>query len=201
MRASEYVKNFPSDLPDHVKNEIKEYQWVLSYYETQYQDDTGGVTGWLDYVGGVFGYNLYHYTEVSKVTILRLKFITNGEVFNLGVVSNKSGKTEIVHDEGVDSFWEDMQDKVNSFFKGLLSKFKTRLGQVKWWQWILIVVAAIILIPTVLGFISPAFGRWLIKILKAFGTWLLKGIKKVLHVLGRIVTAPFRFIKGLFTKK
>ncbi len=65
------------DLTDEAKSNLQNKQWVLRFAETAYTEYNG----------------LYnpHYdaTRVSDVTILRLKFETEGQVFNLGVVDNK----------------------------------------------------------------------------------------------------------------
>ena len=65
------------DLTDEAKSNLQNKQWVLRFAETAYTEYNG----------------LYnpHYdaTRVSDVTILRLKFETEGQVYNLGVVDNK----------------------------------------------------------------------------------------------------------------
>ena len=177
MSAREYVDNFPSDVPDNVAKDIKKQKWVLSYHETQYESETGGVMGFLSYLGGVFGDNLYHYTEVSDVTILRLKFITDGVVYNLGVVSNIGGKSDVVHDEG-GGFWDDMQDKVKSYFNDLLNKVKSRVSKIKWWQWIVLVVAVLIVVLVIICVIFPAAGKLVIKAITAPFRAIAKARKK-----------------------
>ncbi|MDE5722200.1 MAG: hypothetical protein K2I30_05630 [Clostridia bacterium] len=186
MSAKEYVDNFPSELPDELKSEIKKQQWVLSYYETQYESDTGGVFGWLNYVtgGAIFGRNLYHYTEVSDVTVLRLKFITDGEVYNLGVVSNIGGTSDIVYDEG-GGFWDDVKDKINdvkdkisSSLKDLLNKGKSILGKVQWWQWLVIALTVIIVAVVVICVIFPAAGKLIIKLITAPFKAISNAVKK-----------------------
>ena len=73
------VSNFVSseDLTEETKASLQNKQWVLRFVETSYTEYNG----------------LYnpHYdaTRISDVTILRLKFETEGQVFNLGVVDNK----------------------------------------------------------------------------------------------------------------
>lgn len=56
---------------------LKKQKWVLSFLETPYE-----VTRSLEE-------EHYSSTRVSNVTILRLKFKTNGVVYNLGVIDNK----------------------------------------------------------------------------------------------------------------
>lgn len=161
MSASEYVDNFPCALPENVAADIKKQQWVLSYYETPFKNDGGGVFGFLSYAGSAIGgANIKHMTEVSNATILRLKYITDGVTYNLGVVSNKGGTSQIVYDEG-NGFIKHAKNNIKSFFNNLWNKtvgfFKNVLGGVKWWQWLLIVLAIIIGIPIVLFIIVPGF--------------------------------------------
>lgn len=69
--VSEFVKN--NNLTNAVKNEVVKKEWVLNFYETAYD-------------GSDTHYDFF--TKVSNVSILRLKFETNGVVYNLGVVDN-----------------------------------------------------------------------------------------------------------------
>ena len=56
---------------------ISNCQWILFFAETKYVD------------GVVNGYPLKEYSSVGKVSLLRLKFISSGTVYDLGVVDNK----------------------------------------------------------------------------------------------------------------
>ena len=88
QRTSEFVKNFESEnivytgtlfnkisygkFSDEAKEELSKTSWVLSFAETDL-----GITP-----------NREMSTLVSNVTVLRLKFETDGKVYNLGAVSN-----------------------------------------------------------------------------------------------------------------
>ena len=63
-------------LTSEAETALKEKQWVLRFYESDYQLINSS-TIW-EYV-----------TEVTDVTLLRLRFETAGVVYNLGVVDNK----------------------------------------------------------------------------------------------------------------
>lgn len=74
------------------KTALKNKQWVLRFKETPYTTSSGQAEGteWITA------------TKVSDVIILRLKFKTNGVVYNLGVIDNKqtgsdtpSGETKV----------------------------------------------------------------------------------------------------------
>ena len=76
-KVSDFIANKDNDLTEETKKELEGMTWVLRFKETPYTEYNG----------------LYnpHYdaTRISEVTILRLKFETNGDVYNLGVVDNK----------------------------------------------------------------------------------------------------------------
>ena len=77
--------------------------WILRFAET---DHTG--------YSGYGSYTVFK-TLVSKVTILRLKFETDGKTYNLGVVDNKTtGDDEpfASADTAFDDLWEELQDLI-----------------------------------------------------------------------------------------
>ena len=77
VKAQDFVVN--ETLTDDVKNEIADAEWVLRFTETPFS-----VTG------GSFGTApMTMWTEIANVTILRLKFETDGKVYNMGTVMNK----------------------------------------------------------------------------------------------------------------
>lgn len=68
-----------SKINDDSMEELKSKQYVLSFLDTDYKvvrSDVDGITS-------------YYSTKVGEVSILRLKFETDGVVYNLGVVDNK----------------------------------------------------------------------------------------------------------------
>lgn len=81
-----------SKLTDEALNELKGKKWVLRFAETSYSLSGYSTTG----------STFESYTLVGDVTILRLKFETDGITYNLGVIDNKqtggkepSNETEI----------------------------------------------------------------------------------------------------------
>ena len=77
-----------SKLTDEALNELKGKKWVLRFTETSYNKASKSGMGAATY---------YHAetTMVGNVTILRLKFETDGITYNLGVIDNKrTGSTE-----------------------------------------------------------------------------------------------------------
>ncbi len=76
------VKTY-STLTDEALTELKGKKWVLRFTETDYTFYSAS---------GTFG---YFSTIVGNVTILQLKFVTDGITYNLGVIDNKqSGSSE-----------------------------------------------------------------------------------------------------------
>lgn len=73
-------------LTDDVKAELEDKAWVLRFLETNRTNKT------------TLGGTEYSSTLVGDVTILRLKFVTDGITYNLGVVDNKqTGGTDPVN--------------------------------------------------------------------------------------------------------
>ena len=74
---------------------LSKTKWILRFLETKYSEETYEIT---DPITFFTTYKSYFYsTRVTDVTILRLKFETDGDPYNLGVVDNKqTGSTEPV---------------------------------------------------------------------------------------------------------
>ena len=64
-------------LSDSEKQKLKGYDWVLNFAVTDYSQSSSQY------------HSKANSTIVGEVTILRLKFTTNGIVYNLGVIDNK----------------------------------------------------------------------------------------------------------------
>lgn len=125
----ESVKDFieNEELNEETKKGLQNKQWVLRFVETDY---TGN---------GNLSAPLNKGTWVNEVTILRLKFETNGKVYNLGVVDNKQSAGLIPDNERGDG-WE-------------------------WWQILLIVIAVILVLVLLCIFIKP-FAEIMLLLLK-----------------------------------
>lgn len=84
-----------SKLTDEALNELKSKKWVLRFAETSYNKSPKSGMGAAT----------YYYAEttmVGNVTILRLKFETDGITYNLGVIDNKqTGSTEPSNSTGI----------------------------------------------------------------------------------------------------
>lgn len=147
--------------------------WIVRFIDTEY-------------VSSPLANNYKKWTEISKVTILRLKFITDGKTFNLGVVDNKvtGSKDPLgVADTKLDDFMEKMD---------------------KWWDWLflaLILIIAGIAIVFVVSILWPilwplmvAGARFVIKLIG-------KGFVLLCKAVAFIITLPFVLISKLFRRK
>ena len=82
--------NVGSEITEEGKAALKGKKWVLRFAETGYSLNSG--------YGSVTSFS----TLVGDVTILRLKFETNGKVYNLGVIDNKqTGSDKPVNNEWI----------------------------------------------------------------------------------------------------
>ena len=129
--VSEFIEK--EDLKDETKKNLENMQWVLRFAETDYMEYNGMWNPHKDM------------TKISEVTILRLKFETNGLVYNLGVIDNKQSGDEVPG------------NNENSWFDNLI-KWLIRIA--------LIVLAAILVI-----FLFPYIVDLIVYIFK--GIWWL----------------------------
>lgn len=92
-KVNEFIAN--EKLTEEGLKDLENKSWVLRFYEADYAfaQDANSYTE--------------HSTEVKDVTILRLKFETDGVVYNLGVVDNKQspGEGQLPDNENTDE-WE-----------------------------------------------------------------------------------------------
>ena len=79
-KSSEFASK--EQLTDEAKADLKNKDWVLRFYEADYS-----------FVQGSNSFTEQS-TKVNDVTILRLKFETDGVVYNLGVVDNKQSPAQ-----------------------------------------------------------------------------------------------------------
>ncbi len=166
--SADFIKN--EDLTTTASNNVQNMQYVLRFYESSYVDEE-------KFVGT---YPVGHYesgTEVSSVTILRLKFETDGVVYNLGVVDNKTTGGSLPSNNQY-TFWQRIWNSIKSFFASIWV----------WFKWVLLAIGIIILIILVLC-VEPIF-NFICKIFKALWkviSWFFKGFWFV-------IAFPFRLI-------
>ena len=110
------------------KDEISALDWVLRFEMTDYE--------YSDYSTNHNTSKTFNYSIVSDVSILRLKYETDGEVFNLGVVDNKQSGDTIPD---------------NDFIT------ETRLNWLFWLVFSVVVITVLYLIPFTRPFIVVVF--------------------------------------------
>ena len=137
--------NVGNEITEEGKAALQDKQWVLRFAETEYQIWSGAMSN------GTFS------TLVGDVTILRLKFETDGVVYNLGTIDNKqTGSDKPINEEHYE------------------------VGLSDTGKWILAIIALIILL-IVLGPILPYIIKavvWIVMLpFKAIAA-IVKGIQK-----------------------
>lgn len=131
------------DVPEDEAERIKGYDWIINFYETDYKRDFGGkdILYTLLIPGGfiwaiVDACTLYG-TIVTDVTLMRLEFEYAGDVYNLGVVSDK--QTGDVNAPG--------ENCGNCNF----------LGSLPWWAYLIIICFAPVALVLLVFFIKWLF--------------------------------------------
>lgn len=132
-------------ITDEGKESLKNKKWVLRYAETSYLYASGD------------GFYSEHMTLIDDVTILRLKFETDGVVYNLGVIDDK--RTE--SDEPINT--NEVKVEITNLAKLILG------------------ILGLILILVILGPILPFIAQaivWIIMLPFKLIAWIFKSIKK-----------------------
>ena len=125
-------------LTEQAKNDLRNMDWVLQFYqvdETTLRQIFGPAAGLTTDHNGV---------NVTDVTILRLKFVTNGLEYNLGVVDNKQTGSDKPSNE---------------------SKVVVTPAEGSGWLWSLIGIALLVLLVVVLWPAVPYIAKFLIWII------------------------------------
>ena len=149
----------PIQFTDEAMNELKGKKWVLRFTETDYT-----LTG-----SGITGTTTAYSTIVGNVTILRLKFVTDGITYNLGVIDNmQTGGNDPSGETPEFGGGEDNNGGCNSGFS---------------WEKILALFLLLLLV-ILLAPLLPTLVSLVIKILmlpfKLIGA-IIKGIEKAFH--------------------
>ncbi len=149
----ETVDEFKKENKKFVGNpNIEGLDWVLSFVETKYTEK-----GNASVTRRIYG------TQIENVSILRLKFESDGIVYNLGVVDNKQSA-----------------DTIPDFSKKI---------PLKWWHYLLMGFGTIIFFILIFSLILNPIG-FISTICKIFGfAWKL--LKLIVKVLWYFFTAPF----------
>lgn len=168
--------NVSNYITDEGKKSLEGKKWVLRFAETSYSESSLSTTG-RDIIA----------TVVGNVTILRLKFESDGQMYNLGVIDNKqSGSNDPINGSTTDI------DVVFNVFDWLAEK--TGIPR---WAWIMIAIAIpLAIILPVLSIFFPAFRAVLTAVFKGISTAIVLLIKGLVW----LILLPFRGIKALIEK-
>lgn len=173
-KAAEFVAN--EDLTDEAVTNLEDKQWVLRFYESDYENFEGASAR-----------ALRNWTVVNEITILRLKFETNGQVYNIGVVDNKQNEdNDPVNEDlsAIESALQSMQQMFSDFIE-TINVFFSNVGSffTEYW-WVIVLVLGIVLLGILCAFVKPVFTV----------------VKYVLIGLWYVITAPIQLIVWIVRK-
>lgn len=170
-------------LTNDVRKEIEGKKWVLRFW----------LSPVIEYVPSPLSY--YHVImayHVVDASILRLKFETNGKVYNLGVVDNKQTEGPTPSNPNPDDNVKDGIEDIRDFFESIKN------GLIKFWEWLQvnwwIVLLAVIGIALVVTLIVFMVKKGFVVVCKAVGTGLWYVIKYVSLGLWYLITWPVYLI-------
>lgn len=170
-------KAYSSQIINNLKNNLSNSEWVISFLETERTQKDNNILG-------VYKKFESSFTKVSKVTILRLEFETNGKAYNLGAVSNIVSSTN--YPEEVNRHW---YDGIINFFNRI-KDFFTNLTR---YHWLLIIIAVVVAIVLIIGIIKYGIGA----VINLIGLLL----KKIAQAVWWLISRPFVGIAALNKKR
>jgi hypothetical protein len=187
--VTEYIADIEKQgktIPAAEKKELLNYQWIINFYETDYEVQAGqkDILITLLMPGG-FIWSIVNSctstgTLVSDVSLMRLEFESDNKVYNLGVVDHKqTGSKNPTNDR--ETFWEWMNKKT---------------GIPIWGLKILVPIVGILLLILFIKLISlfsPVFKALVNLIVNAVGVF----VKNLIYVL----SLPIRGIRNLITRR
>ena len=157
-----FINNYKTqggELKNVTETDLKSCDYVFSFYESVIKAST------------VSGVRYVTFDIIVDTVILRIKFLSEGQVYNLGVVSNKTSSTG----ESAGNASTDLNDVIEDAKKSI-NEMLEQFGQViALVISILGIVIIIILGLSFLGILGPVL-KFIIKII----TWPFKTLKKQL---------------------
>ena len=167
MRTKDFYRTFEDGKVAGISgsyslSDIEARTWVLSYRQTPYDQVNNVFEEWFDNTGG--------YWYDFDIVVLRLKFETKGNVYDLGTVSNKVNQDVTITGNTPKGFWERLLDWIEEN-----------------WEWIviggLVIIALIILapfLPSILSFLVQLF----VLFIKGLIWVLLLPVKLIMALFG-----------------
>lgn len=162
-KVSDFINK--EDLEKDVEDELRNKQWVLRFYESNVTEAYGRL------------YKSIDSEVVTDVTILRLKFETNGDIYNLGVVDNKqTGNTEPAGGDDLLDEANKAIKRVIDFFNMLADFFQKFVAFFKQYWWVFLIIAVLIALAILAKFCKPV-AEFLVLPFKLIGKLFKKGGK------------------------
>jgi len=138
-----------TELSENAKSALQNMQWVLRFYESSFDKGSMGLSGtWWE-----------NGERVRNVTVLRLKFESNGIVYNLGVVDNMQTGTSVP--SNVNGTEITLSDDAKEFLTVFLK--------------VLLIVVGVIILAVIFIYIAPPLWKvikFVAKIIVAPFKWL-----------------------------
>ena len=173
-KVADFLRDKNNKFSSDVEKKLSNYQWVLRFYESQY--NTAG--------GGSFSSSHFH-TYLEEVTILELSFVTDLRYYRMGAVDDiqaSDTKPSNSNTDELDTFGNWTSRKLTEFWEWL----KDLLGIPDWLLTVILIALALLIILPILSIIFPPV--WTVLKLIFKGLWWL-------------LTLPFRGIAALIKKK
>jgi len=184
MRTEDFIKT--AELSSATKKEVEKCEFVLMFLKTSFKEQEK----WSIMQGH---YKIADGTKVSDVSILRLKFETDGITYNLGALMDKLEGDDVAGNKP-DSvgFWRYIWNCIVKLFKGEASFIESVVAVIALFIAFMVLPALII----ILSVFFPAFRVAVKTILK--GVWT--GIKYLFIGLWYVISAPVRLIIWIVKK-
>ena len=173
-----FNKTVANRITSEGKKALENKQWVLRFAETSYSVMTAGQS-FYDISG----------TMVGDVSILRLKFETEGKIYNLGVIDNK----QIGSDKPINV--ETVKVKIKSFME-FIQWLVDHTGIPAWFWIALIILIPIAIVSSILSVFFPPVRLFFSTVFKV----LWRGIKALAKALWWLIKLPIKGIKMLIEK-
>ncbi len=149
--TTEFMRD--TQLTDEETEVFKKYDWVLNFYETEYACEAGGkdvlISALLPFgfIWTIVNACTTTGTIVSDVTLLRLEFNCNGEIYNLGVIGDKqTGAGKPTNSPADIGFWAYIWNCLKNFFTGNANFIESAVA-------ITVIIVAVVLLVLAIKFI------------------------------------------------
>ena len=183
VAIDDFVNDNSENMTEELKNELllNDYSggWLLRFAET-----TNENYDILNFEGMISSHN-HIYTDISNVAVLRLKYKTDGVIYNIGVVAN-SGDPDGVPDVVYDTL-DGIKKNLKDFFDGFWDNLMEMLLQLLFGFILLFVI-----IKGLEILLGPAIGAGMNFVFHL----ILEGFKLLFKAIFFLLTLPFQLLFG-----